>query len=648
MKRFLHYLIVLASLCALSVVTFGCGGSDEPTPVVTDKFSITGVILPSQIDVVSGGDVNITGNGFKSTDHILLAGTQSFDITAKSADASTITFTVPAGFVTGKYTVSVSRGEQSVKLGSCTFNLTVNLSVPDTEGMTVKGVVYCNGVGLKGVVVSDGFEVTSTDQNGVYYLPSEKRHGYVFVSLPGGYKVPCIESIIPQFFQRLTGTSSNVEQRDFSLTEVDQSKFGLFVMGDIHLANRVSSNNDISQFSAFVEEAANFVTDYQKQTGTPMYGITLGDMSWDQYWVTQNFDLSGYMTYAKGLNFPVFHTIGNHDHNCYAAGDWQTVVDYKKIIGPTYYSFNIGSVHCIVLDDIECTNTGAGPDGRYYNSRLVSDQIEWIKRDLSYVTDKSTPVFVTLHAPIYYTGVQNGQQTANYSLANGAEVVALFDGYTNVHFLSGHTHIARNVQKSNHFEHNIPAVCATWWWTGKTAGNSVCCDGAPGGYEIFEINGKDVKWYYKGIARKSDFQFRTYDLNQIELTPDKYCPSASDAMKALFTSTYAKEYANKRTDNVVYINIWNWDEKWTVDVTENGKRLDVTMIQTYDPLHIISYAAKRINSGATPTFGSTNTPHIFSVQASSASSTLEIKVTDRFGTVYSESMTRPKTLELNQ
>jgi hypothetical protein len=61
-------------------------------------------------------------------------------------------------------------------------------------------------------------------------------------------------------------------------------------------------------------------------------------------------------------------------------------------------------------------------------------------------------------------------------------------------------------------------------------------------------------------------------------------------------------------------------------------------------LHIISYDAQRIKSGGAKyvTFPSEKTAHLFKVKASSASSTLEIKVTDRFGKTYSETMKRPK------
>ena len=45
------------------------------------------------------------------------------------------------------------------------------------------------------------------------------------------------------------------------------------------------------------------------------------------------------------------------------------------------------------------------------------------------------------------------------------------------------------------------------------------------------------------------------------------------------------------------------------------------------------------------TFLTDNNYHMFKVTASSATSTLDIKVTDRFGNVYTESMKRPKAFE---
>lgn len=642
MKRLILALALLASILS------SCGGLPTPPQPTETKLQIKGVILPHTIEVRVGEDLTLVGKGFEVGDVILLDGELDFEIPIKAATVSDVTFTIPEGFRTGQYTIFVRRGAQELKLGTSTFNLIADLDLPDKPGMTIKGVVYCDGIGVPDVVVSDGFEVTKTDQNGVYYLASQKKHGYVFISVPGGYKVATKENIIPQFFARLTGNASSVEQRDFSLTPQEQGKHAIFVMGDIHAANRISSNNDLPQFSAFISEISSYASEFSSTNNVPVYGFTLGDMSWDQYWLTQKFDLTSYLGYAKNLAFPVYHTIGNHDHSCYASGDWATVDDYKTVIGPTYYSVNIGKAHYIVLDDIECTNNGSGPDGRSYNTRLVNDQIEWIKKDLAMLDDKTAPVFVTMHAPLYYTSISGGKQVHGDNLGNTSAIVALFSEFTNVHFLTGHTHIARNVDIGHLFDHNIPAVCATWWWTGKLSGNNICCDGAPGGYAVFEIENKDVKWYYKGTGESAEKQFRTYDLNSIHLTPELYTPNANETYKAMFTSSFAGVYANQTNDNSVLINVWNWDKDWKVEVMEGANSLTVSQVQTTDPLSIISYAAKRLNGNNKPTFNPTNTPHMFKVKASSPTSTLEIKVTDRFGRVYTETMTRPKALALNQ
>lgn len=54
-------------------------------------------------------------------------------------------------------------------------------NIPDKDGMTIKGVVYCGDEPVQGAQVSDGVNVTLTDENGWYYLASAKECGHVFV-----------------------------------------------------------------------------------------------------------------------------------------------------------------------------------------------------------------------------------------------------------------------------------------------------------------------------------------------------------------------------------------------------------------------------------------------------------------------------------
>jgi hypothetical protein len=197
-------------------------------------------------------------------------------------------------------------------------------------------------------------------------------------------------------------------------------------------------------------------------------------------------------------------------------------------------------------------------------------------------------------------------------------------------------------------EHNIAAVCATWWWTGKSgyAGNQICKDGSVGGYAVWEIDNADLEWYYKSIGYDKNYQFRTYDLNTIHITAEKYAPAANNTYAGKLAG-YAGVYASSNSNNEVLINVWGYDKNWTVDVSEGATPLTVTRVSQKDPLHIISYEAKRLNVNAEPTssFITNNTSHLFKVTASSPTSTLSIKVTDSFGNEYTETMTRPKNFD---
>ena len=102
----------------------------------------------------------------------------------------------------------------------------------------------------------------------------------------------------------------------------------------------------------------------------------------------------------------------------------------------------------------------------------------------------------------------------------------------------------------------------------------------------------------------------------------------------------------KNTDNEVLINVWNWNPKWTLTVTdEHGKDLKWTRTFAYDPLHIKALTIPRFNKNITkePSFITEKAmPHFFKVKADNATDDLTITVKDEFGNVYTENMARPK------
>jgi len=633
----------------VTVITLACCSGKEnidPDP----GLSITGVSIPSIINVVPNGDITITGKGFAVNDQIILTlnsdPTKVFTTSITSITDQTATFPLPAGISTGQYKLTVSRGTESLILGSTMINIVVSTIIPDVEGMTVKGYVFSDGIGLPGVVVSDGYEVTVTDENGIYYLPSLKKNGFVFISVPGNYEVSETVNNIPQFFKRLS-VGSTVEQKDFSLIPVDNSKHVVLAMADWHLANR---NDDLAQYSdGFLTDVNSTISSYAA-TGTKVYGIALGDMTWDLYWYSNNFGLNEYLTQAAKINCKIFNIMGNHDNDPYFAGDFAAEQKFRDVLGPTYYSFNLGNIHYIVLDNVEYLNTGGAPGvvgTRNYNDVIISNQMTWLAKDLATISDKNAPLIIAMHTQLYGNPTLDagGNQVLSIHLNNGSALISALQSFTDVHILTGHTHINYTAGTSSAItEHNTAAVSATWWWTGKSgyAGNHICTDGSPGGYGIWEIDGLDRKWFFKGTGKPKNYQFRAYDLNETHITAAKYAPNSTDALLA----PYAGTYANPNSGNEVLINVWGYDPQWTVEVKEAGVPLQVTRVTAKDPLHIISYEAKRLDVGATPTssFVTGNTSHFFKVTASSATSTLNITVTDRFGNVYTETMIRPKQL----
>ena len=129
------------------------------------------------------------------------------------------------------------------------------------------------------------------------------------------------------------------EQHDFELRRVDQSRHVMIVAADLHLANRPTATGDLRQFAeGFIAETTAFAS----AQSVPTYLMVLGDMTWDEFWYSNLYSLSNYRTTMQGYPVPIYHTMGNHDNDPYFAGDFAAEAAYRKALGPTYYSFDVG------------------------------------------------------------------------------------------------------------------------------------------------------------------------------------------------------------------------------------------------------------------------------------------------------------------
>lgn len=601
---------------------------------------VINVELDETMSASWGAPAVIRGEGFRMTDVLVLdqAG-GSHEITPSEVDDQSVTFIIPEGVAEGESTFTLRRGEETQELGTTELFLSTSAVVPDKEGMTIKGIVHSNGQGIPNVLVSDGDLITQTDENGFYWLASEKRNQLAFIILPSGYDVPT-QKAMPQFWKPCTLDASTCEQLDFKLIPTQNDNHTMLVATDMHLANRNTPLDHVQFADGFVSE---ITANYNSFAGK-VYMLNLGDFSWDLYWYSNKWALPECKAAIEDFNFQVWSAMGNHDNDPYVADDFLAEAPYRQYMGPVYYAMNIGKIHYIMLDDTQYTNDG-GSQGvvgdREYNRTFTAKQLAWLREELKYV-DKSTPIVVGAHCPLYnYSGIDR----VTTAVTNVSEVLSCFEGFKNVTFVTGHTHVNRNIQSpsfSNVYEQNVAAVCGTWWWTRNYAGINICTDGSPAGYKIYTVNGTNMKWQYKGVDLPVERQFMTYDMNEVK----NYWATDEEAQKAFDSGNLP----NRRNDynsvgeNEVFINVWANEPGWDITVTENDRQLDVEQVWMRDPLHTISYDIPRGVSNSL-TFPSGYCPHIFSVTASSANSTLEISVTDRFGNVYTESMTRPKAFK---
>lgn len=525
----------------------------------------------------------------------------------------------------------------------------VSFDVPDKDGYNIKGVVYCGTKAVKDAVVSDGDAVTKSDEYGRYYLSSTKRNGSVFVSIPSGYTVKK-DGVWPKFYGNTSYDTKVIDQVNFELEKYDKTDYVVIGIADIHIAN---IRQTLRQYTEnYLPDLNKKIREY-KMAGKDVYILTMGDQSHDLYWYDQGgVDIDGAKTYFDKIEATAFFsTMGNHDNDPYYPDDYMAETRWRATYGPTHYSFNIAGTHYIALDDIVYTNAGAsvGTLGdREYEQRVSNEQMVWLKNDLKMV-DKKTPIIITMHAPLWKTALLQGGKTTTLRthIKNNADVVAALAGY-NVTFLTGHAHVNTSNRSGSIVEYNIGSGAGRLWYSGQDflGKNHICGDGSGGGYYIMEFDKTKYNAHYKCIGYDDDYQFRTYDLNNCQITAAKYCPVSTDNLIKSYLSGYMDDYTNVRSDNKVRINVFGFNEKWNIVVKENGKVLTTTRVDNYDPLWIISVPCKQLQNRQKITDGTlpSLTSHLFDVTCSSATSSLEITVTDEWGNSYKQTMTRPKQL----
>ena len=453
--------------------------------------------------------------------------------------------------------------------------------------ITIKGKVHQNGKGLAGVPVTDGYNIVLTDKAGKYTLNTNATAEFVYLTIPRGYDIPH-QNGIAKFFKPIAPSTAN-QTADFALQKLDRddTNHNFVVWADPQMINKKDTEQLLTESAP---DLKNLVAQYPADT--LFHAIGCGDLVWDK------FEL--YDDYKKAVDIagiPFFQVIGNHDMDIKSRSDDQSSDTFKNLFGPTYYSFNRGEIHYVVLDNVFFIGVA-----KRYIGYLTEKQLQWLEQDLRQVKPGTT-VVVALHIPVD-SGNKRRNKLTEESLggvvSNRAELYRILKPYQ-AHIMSGHTHICEKVITENAIEHTHGAVCGAWW-TGP-----ICTDGTPNGYGVYEVKGSDIKWYYKSTGKDRNHQFRIYPKGSVADRPDE-----------------------------IVVNVWNWDPEWKVTWFENGKSQG-SMKQDigFDPLAVQLHAGDQLpakHKFVDPTL----TDHLFYAKPSAGTKEIKIEVTDRFGQVYTD------------
>lgn len=455
----------------------------------------------------------------------------------------------------------------------------------NVRNITLRGKVHARGKGIAGVAVTDGLNVTVTDKSGNYELLSVNTISFVYISIPSGYAFNH-EKGIARFYEPVVGETTNFKA-DFALEklDVDDKQHYFVVWADTQMI----SQDDVARLKAeSVPDLQQLVASYPKNS--LFHGIGCGDLVWDKFEL-----FTGYKEAIEMTGVTFFNVIGNHDMDLDARTDELSSRTFKKQFGPTYYSFNRGDVHYVLLDDVFFIGTG-----KKYIGYITEEQLQWLEQDLQYIKPGTT-VVVSLHIPTNTGAARRNKKEAELgsNVANREQLYKILAPYK-VHIMSGHTHFNDTWEKGNIMEHNHGTVCGAWW-TGP-----VCGDGTPGGYGVYEVKGSDVQWYYKSTGLPREHQL------------------------AVFEKGRSKDYPDE-----IMANVWNWDSKWKVEWFEDGAAKGLMEQRVaLDPLAVELYSGPELpkkHKFVEPTLAD----HMFFAKPSADTREIEVKVTDRFGKVYS-------------
>ena len=475
---------------------------------------------------------------------------------------------------------------------------------PLADGTTLSGKVTTpDGKPIEGIVVTDGLQCVKTGSDGSYALKSDmSKVRFVYLSLPSNVVIPT-KNGVPQFFRRIP-YGAEAATADFALELREPAKeYTVMMIAD----PQVRPYGWDGSMERWDDTVAPDAEAFRASCPGEVYSINLGDLVYNEMYAWDD-----YMDIAAKIQCLTFNVIGNHDYDQMtlfetAQGD----VYYETYVGPTRYSFDLGDIHYMVMNDI-LYDRASLKDKYHYG--LDEETLAWAKADLAFVPKDKVIMTCTHHNPFKTPNTSPHGSHNVYSL-NYAEYLALFSAYKEVYAWNGHNHTNYYYDYARHFgkdtKHGAPNIqCIS---VARTTGalrfnQPIAALGEPQGYMVMNVSGDKVDWYYKAVGHGKDYQMKVYP------------PSRTDG-------------------EVVKANIWNWSEGWSQpEWSEDG--VNWTPMEStpgVDPDYYDLFATLEDQTTRKYCQPSTSA-FLFSVTPSAGCTGGQVRTTDLFGNTYIESV----------
>jgi hypothetical protein len=435
-----------------------------------------------------------------------------------------------------------------------------------SESLVARGTVFhdVNGNGkldngdplFSGVRVSNGQDIVKTDERGRYELPIDED-SIVFIIKPNGFRTAIGKNNLPKFyyihkpngspkirFQGVAPTGHLPQSIDFPLyRQSEPETFRIILFGDPQPRNKTEVDY-ISQ-----DVVSELVGD------SSAFGVTLGDIAFD------NLDTLEPLNQSIALiGIPWYNVIGNHDINLDVENRQHINETFESLYGPSYYSFDYGQVHFVVLDNIDWESPNERIDRFHYTPNFGTKQLEFLRKDLELIPETQMVVLL-MHVPIMGTN-------------DKLEFFRLIEDRPFCVSISAHRHFHRHTflgkddgfNGSQKHHHIVNVTVSGSWWSGLKNDNGIphttMADGAPNGYSYMTFSRDRYQLDFKVAGRPA-----TYQMN----------------------IQFPQEISAKEMDETeIVVNVFNGSEKSTVDFSldDDANWRSLEKVERLDPHYV--------------------------------------------------------------